>query len=261
MTVCGNWLQILNEYFARDNCIVLTEDFDFSKTGSLYKTFSKRLQVTKDKRAFPNLVIKSFPSEITQVHNLTRFINIIGDEVQHLKIESILDREMPHNWFNDRIYAKMPNLKSLIVSEELLLGDLVFPQSLQILKLNDVIHDLKQLKKIRKIKNIKSFTSNGIKLCNDSYEPLVPFISAKCKELLKELLGDEVNRSVIVQNSYNYNSGRLKLTPKAVTGLIFDGGINTFTPLIILQFTNLKVITHFLVFANLFSIPFHFFRN
>lgn len=264
MTVCGSWLKLVNEYFARDNCIVLSEDTNFSSRGPLYKTFSKRLHMTKDKRSFARLVIKTFPDERSKLKKLSHFINLIGDEIEFLTIQEMPayhDYKMPDEWLNEKIYAKMPNLQCLEVVDEDLFGNFSFPTVLQMIKLNSAI-SLKQLFNIYKVKTVQTFTCKLIHLCNHSYEAVEPFIDASVMIILKEMLGTTTHRSAQLQLHPNYNfCGELKIGTSDVIGLKFINETNLLPPATAIQFENLKVIT-VSTFIESFQIkvPFHIFN-
>lgn len=130
MIVSERWLNLVNNFFSKDNQIVLTGNLNYSRNGQLYRTFSNRLRTTKEKRSFPHLLIKEFPCEGKRLEEFSHFLDLIGEEIQFLVIEDLqidVVIEMRDNFFNDMIYAKLPNLKSLEVSYDELLGDLTFP--------------------------------------------------------------------------------------------------------------------------------------
>lgn len=248
MTVCGSWLNILNEYFSKDNCIVLNKDSNFSRAGPLYKTFHKRLEMTKEKRFFPYLVIKSFSSDFFDLYQFSRFLELIGDEVKFLTIP-----HMPNhykNLFDENIYAKMPNLKSLEVADESLLGGLTFPKGLQTIKVQSRIIQLGQLNKIQKIKTIHTLTAHSIKIYNNSFESFLSFIEPSFKTLLKRIVGSDPDTSIVMQSSYNY-CGTTKMKPDDITSMSFENGPPaSLTPSIVGQFSNLKKLCF-----NSFSTP------
>lgn len=249
MPVCRDWLKFVSDFFPRDNCIVLTENSNFSRAGMLYKTFANRIETYKGARHFPYLKIKSFPNEIAEVRKLSRFIDLIGEGVKFLTIDVSFceidwtepPNNLPSSWFNDKLYLKMPNLKSLEIEDDDMLGDLCFPKDLQTIKVNYELHDLEQLIKIQKIKTIQTLTSGAVKLYNNSYEPHVSFIEPSFKVLLKEMLGSNPKTSVVLHSNYNY-CGTSKLSMNDITEMRFEQGFNSLSPSILSKFKNLKVI-------------------
>lgn len=239
-TVCIKWLEIIENFFPK-YCIALSKDLDFSRSGRLYQTFSGRLRSLKEKRTFPHLRIKSFPNALLDMVKLTRFIDLIASEVKHLEIDTIPDLDMPNDWFNNKLYWKMPNLKSLHVGQMALLGDLTFPKGLE--KIN-VWHlaakDLIQVKIIQNKNLVKEFTCD-LKFSNESRESLRSFISNELIDLLDKMKGVEDDMSVGIGSNYNF-CNELKMVPDDVYELDFWDGINSLTPIV--EFKNLKVVSH-----------------
>lgn len=238
MTVCENWFELLNEYFPRDNCIVLSENSDISRGGRLYNTFSKRMQLFKAKRSFPCLVINSFPTDFDEIYKVSSFLYLIGEDVKFLTIyEMPYYAGVPDNWINEYVYSKMPNLKTLEVSEGDLLGDLNFPKGLQEIKVDDEVHDMEQVNNVRKIKNIRKFTFHGI-LFDKYNKPHAIFIKPSFKKILEQLIVKD--GSITVISNYNY-CGESKMEPNDVIAFRFDKCINFFASPFINYFKNLKV--------------------
>lgn len=242
MTVCGKWMQVINEHFRSDNCIVLPENVDYSTDGPLLKTFRKRIYMTKNKRRFSHLLIKSFPQNFSELSN---FIRLIRTEINFLTVTPMpffaAYSYTPANLLNEMVYLKMPNLKSLELSEEVLLGDLRFPEGLQSIKMRFQIQNLENLIKIRSIESVKTLTSLAIKFDNATYEPFVPFVDDNFKAQLKEILGNDQSTSVIIASGYNY-CAESKMTTNDVTSMRFEAGFNSLSPAVLSHFENLKVI-------------------
>lgn len=244
MTVCRHWMEIVEKYF-KDNCIVLKSGYNLMRGGRLFKTFSAT------KRTFPYLAIESFPTKLITANRLPTFIELIGDGVKFFKIiENFWEIdwmfepvETSKNWFTENLFCKMPNLQGLEVASHDFLGDgdLTFLRNLQEIKIGYKIHDLKQLNALQKIQNVKKLTSPAIKLYNKQYESFVSFMEPHFQELVKEILGDDPNTSIVMYaSSYNY-CGNLAMSPRHVTGMRVEGGFQSFTPDIVRQFSNLKV--------------------
>lgn len=245
MTVSEKWLNLVNRYFENDNQIVLTEKMSFSQNDQLYQTFWYRLQTTKVKRTFRHLLIKTLPNDGIELMKMSRFLELIRDEVEFLKIEESPlydDIEMYENLFNEKIYAKLPNLRTLEVLDDHLLGNLTFPSNLTKIKVNSEIYNIDTICDIKDIDAIKSLTCKEILLCHHVYKNIKSIFDSGLIDTIKEIIGNgsPLHKSLRLQSNYDFVSDR-KMSHEDVTGLKFSHGIHLFTPSIANQFPNLIV--------------------
>ncbi|XP_063705340.1 uncharacterized protein LOC134834550 [Culicoides brevitarsis] len=243
MAINKSWSNFCSEKFPKDSCLVFHEKTDFSYNGALYQSFSK----CRVMRTFKHLLIESLPIYAPGFEALCRLINLddFGPKILDLKIMEMASYPgIDENWCN-KIYAMMPNLQTLEIAHEELLGDLTNLDNCQSIKLHGVMQDMQKLGEIRKMKKLKSFVCGSIEVHANFRDFDVGFMSVKLKKLLKDLLGNAENgRFVQLKSDFNFKNCRSKLTPESITEMKFKNGISSahFNPWVLLQFPNLKTL-------------------
>ncbi|XP_063701912.1 uncharacterized protein LOC134831986 [Culicoides brevitarsis] len=229
--VSSFWMELMNEYFQDDNTLRLANYWDFSPTGSLYKTFQARLSSTKAKRVFSRFSIVWCSKD--KFIDFVNFIKLIGDEIRFLRISYSSTIES----IND-LYVNLPNLESLEVCEEALPDVSAFPCNLKSIKITSQFTQLEKLPDIQKFASLEHFSTKSL-VIKQNTDALAPFLDPKLKTLLDSILGDDVHGSNMIKLDTAFNfCGEAKLIADDITEVRIENKILNVAPLT--DFNNLK---------------------